>query len=219
MSLLRKKKFVAFVFTLLGGLILYNVWFFTLGKKKPATSAPSPEASEPSSDGSGSEADASRPAKSAGTAPAAKGTGAQAAVFGRDPFLLPEEEAAGKSMETIWRERLEAARSNKSTPLHEILTQLGLLNLTAILYDEARPLAVVNHGIVRRGDSLMNGFFEVAAIRRDAVLVRHGDNEFPLVLPERKALPDRKKPKERGKAGDESGDAATEPPESAADDR
>lgn len=190
MSLLRKKKFRVVVFVVSGGLILYNVWFFTLGKKKPSSAAKkktaAAEAQEPRDENGGSSWGEVHPAGE--SAPAASEA---AAAFGRDPFLLPEEERSGKTFETIFREKLEATRGTDNTPLHEVLAQLGVLRLTGILHDARNPIAVINHRLVRPGETLLNGYFDVVAIDPEAVRVRHGGKDFLIPLPEKKSvLPD-----------------------------
>jgi len=196
MSLLRKKKFRAIVFLASGSLILYNVYFFTIGKKKPPAPPANPKKkSAPAGDekaagsaapGAWGEAKSGLPGgKPSGAASAAKDSGTG---FGRDPFVLPDEEAEGKTFETVFRERLERSRAAENTPLHEILTQLGVLKLTGILHDEKRPVAVINHRIVRAGDSLLNGFFDVIGIEPEIVRVRHGGREYDLRLPAKKTI-------------------------------
>lgn len=198
MSLLRKKKFRVVVFCVSGALILYNVWFFTLGKKKPASAPKKPkaaaESAEPGNGGSGDTASARGAwGEVHPKPPAADGEGAlpaagAAIAFGRDPFLLPDEESAGKTFETLFRERLEASRGAQNTPLHEVLAQLGVLELTGILHDARRPVAVINHRLVHAGDSLLNGYFDVVAIDAEAVRVRHGGKDFVIPLPEKKKV-------------------------------
>jgi hypothetical protein len=199
MSLLRKKKFRMLVFVVSGGLILYNVWFFTLGKKKPAPAKTKPAGAHAESGSGAAATDRSswgevHPKAAAATPEAAPTT------FGRDPFLLPEEESEGKTFEAIFRERLEASRGAATTPVHEVLARLGHLKLTGILHDAERPVAVVDHRLVRRGDELLNGFFEVVDIEKEAVRLRHGGSEFLLPLPEKKNVatggaPDAKAPR------------------------
>ena len=194
MSLLRKKKFRIGVFCVSGALILYNVYFFTLGKKKPekAPAGEKKKKSAPAEDGSGSKPDDGswgevKKATPPGS-PAAAAADPTAKTFGRDPFVLPEEEKAGKTFEAIFRERLEAGRGAENTPLHEVLAQLGVLQLTGILHDERKPVAVINHRLVRPGDTLLNGFFDVVAVDPDAVRVRHGGKDFRVPLPEKKVV-------------------------------
>jgi len=196
MSLLRKKKFRMGVFCVSGALILYNVYFFTLGKKKPESAssaskkktAPADEksAGDAKPDGSWGEVHKATPPGS--PAAAAADPAAKALSFGRDPFVLPDEEKAGKTFEALFRERLEAGRGAENTPLHEVLAQLGVLQLTGILHDATKPVAVINHRLVRPGDTLLNGFFDVVAVDPDAVRVRHGGKDFRVPLPEKKVV-------------------------------
>jgi hypothetical protein len=194
--MLRRKGLMIAVFTVLGLLILYDLFFFMNKKKAVAAVAPVAATTE----GADPDLEVARLA----AVKAAQATQLVAAVrvdfpsllseFEREPFLFAVEEREGKSMKKIREEAEAEARKTQKTEEPEVLKQLRSLEVSGIVCcdrpakeatspgSRVRRLALIGHELVSEGTVLREVPATVVRISETEVELRAGDVSYVLKL-------------------------------------
>jgi len=168
--LLKNKIFIIIMAIVLSLIVIYNIRFFSQRKRmknlSPATKAaeetlnlvkPRPRIGKDS-----------LPAKKEPLSP----------FWGRNPFLLSGEEKLGKSF-------FLTSPSEEKTPTIETPENKQKENewsLTAILFSDTSSLAIINHEIVKEGDTLAGGKVKVIKIMPEKVILGKEKETFILQL-------------------------------------
>lgn len=119
----------------------------------------------------------------------------------RNPFLLPQEQSAGRSLIELQEDEREAEKARQAaqaamvasapqTPAISIDHARALLDehvqslaLTAVLISEEVQTAVIDGDLIDRGEILPGTAFVLSEIHRDGVRLSVGEHRFDLRLP------------------------------------
>lgn len=172
----KQTKTMIIVLTVLSILIGYNVIFFINKGKKNAA----PQASKARQTASAARV----PSKARAVVkdppqvhyisfPAIRGE------WGREPFLLPVEIQENRPYSQIEREE---EVEDKGPDLAAYSVKLEAFQLTGILFNPSRPIAIINDQLYRVGSTL-DATFTITEILRDCVIVSADGHTFRITLP------------------------------------
>jgi hypothetical protein len=169
----KQAKILIVVLTVLGSLLGYNVWFFSKSKNPPPAKTAEKRPSR-------SRAAAAPPSTSARIVPAVQVVSFPSvhSSWGRNPFLLPMEEAAGKPYDQL---ELPVEEEAPKPDLLEYQAALEKYRLVGVVDDGESPLAIINQQLFRVGD-LLESKFEIREILHDRIVVEADGNTFQLSL-------------------------------------
>ena len=173
----KQSKIMIVVLSVLGALVLYNVWFFMKKKPDRAASKTRTERTERKKD-----RETAGRNEPAATEPRILAMPPVRDNWGPNPFLLSIEEQTGKTYASILNERKKNEKPVETVDLEELEAALKELSLEAIIHDPRHPLAVVDHEFFREGDRLPGGRFEIRKIHPDHVLVVAEGTDLTLPL-------------------------------------
>lgn len=118
----------------------------------------------------------------------------------RNPFLLPQEQSAGRSLNELQEAEREAEKARLAAEASTVITSpvptpsvdyartllddhVKSLSLTAVLISEEIQTAVINGELIDRGEVLPGTALVLSAIHRDGVRLSIGKHHFDLRLP------------------------------------
>ncbi len=168
----KQVKLMIVVLSILGMLILFNIWHFSKKNKVPQTVQ---------------RTSSSKPRRAARAQPAKPEVPAFRYVsfpaireeWGRDPFVLPIEVERGRPYGEITI--VPEDEPDDDAMREEHLEALSMYRLSGVVRG-SRPVAIIGERLIREGQDL-DERFTVQSIRRDRVILVADGETYELILP------------------------------------
>lgn len=168
----KQVKLMITVLSILGVLILFNIWHFSKKNRVPQTVERSTK-SKPRRAARASAAKPEVPTFRYVSFPAIR------EEWGRDPFVLPIEVEMGRPYGEITI--IPEDEPDDDAMREEHLEALSTYRLSGIVRG-ARPIAIVGERLLREGQDL-DGRFTIQSIQRDRVILIADGETYELILP------------------------------------
>jgi len=167
--LLKNKVFIVIMAIVLSFIVIYNIRFFSQRKRMKILSP---------ADRAGETLNLVKPQSRVGKNSLPGKKEPLSPFWGKNPFLLAGEKKLGKSFFLT----PPSEEKNPTIETQEKKQKENEWSLTAILFSDTSSLAIINHEVVKAGDTLAGGEVKVIKIMPEKVILGRKKETFILPL-------------------------------------